>query len=85
MAPNLTGIDSVDQPNSIYLAELAFELAIDCLAEEGRLVVKLFQGAGFETLISALRKVFRSVKLRKPEASRARSREIFAVCSGLRK
>ena len=84
MAPNISGIDTVDQPTSIYLAELAFELARDCLTDNGSFVVKLFQGEGFETLTSALRLAFKSVKYRKPKASRARSREIYAVCSGLR-
>jgi 23S rRNA (uridine2552-2'-O)-methyltransferase len=84
MAPNLSGMDSVDQPRSMYLAELAFELAKDCLSENGRFVVKLFQGEGYEELVSSLKLTFKSVKYRKPGASRARSREIYAVCSGLR-
>ncbi len=84
MAPNISGIDTVDQPRSVYLAELAFELARDCLNENGSFVVKLFQGEGFEALTSAFRLAFKSVKYRKPKASRARSREIYAVCSGLR-
>ena len=84
MAPNISGIDTVDQPRSVYLAELAFELARDCLNENGCFVVKLFQGEGFEALTSAFRLAFKSVRYRKPKASRARSREIYAVCSGLR-
>jgi 23S rRNA (uridine2552-2'-O)-methyltransferase len=84
MAPNISGVETVDQPKSMYLAELAAELARDCLNENGRFVVKLFQGEGFEELTSALRLVFKSVKYRKPKASRARSREIYAVCSGLK-
>lgn len=84
MAPNLSGIDSVDQPKSMYLAELAFELAKDCLNKNGYFVVKLFQGEGYEAFVSMLKSTFKSVKYRKPAASRARSREIYAVCSGLR-
>jgi 23S rRNA (uridine2552-2'-O)-methyltransferase len=84
MAPNISGIGTVDQPKSIYLAELAFELARDCLHQDGSFVVKLFQGEGFEELTSAFRLVFKSVKFRKPKASRARSREIYAVCCGLK-
>jgi 23S rRNA (uridine2552-2'-O)-methyltransferase len=84
MAPNISGIDTVDQPRSVYLAELAFELARDCLNENGYFVVKLFQGEGFEALTSAFRLAFKSVRYRKPKASRSRSREIYAVCSGLR-
>ena len=84
MAPNLSGVGSVDQPRSMYLAELAFELAKNCLSKNGQFVVKLFQGEGFDELISAFRMTFKSIKFRKPDASRARSREIFAVCSGLK-
>jgi 23S rRNA (uridine2552-2'-O)-methyltransferase len=84
MAPNLSGMDSVDQPKSIYLAELAFDLAENFLNSTGIFVVKLFQGAGSEELISSFRRRFRSVKLRKPDASRSRSSEIYAICDGLR-
>ncbi len=84
MAPNLSGMESVDQPRSIYLAELAFDLAENFLNSTGVFVVKLFQGAGSEELISLFRRRFRSVKLRKPDASRSRSSEIYAICDGLR-
>jgi 23S rRNA (uridine2552-2'-O)-methyltransferase len=84
MAPNLSGMDSVDQPRSIYLAELALDLTQQFLAADGVFVVKLFQGEGFEDLISLLRQSFKSVRFRKPDASRARSSEIYAVCSGLK-
>jgi len=84
MAPNLSGMDSVDQPRSIYLAELALDLARQFLTTDGVLVVKLFQGEGFEELISMLRLSFKVVRFRKPDASRARSSEIYAVCNGLR-
>jgi 23S rRNA (uridine2552-2'-O)-methyltransferase len=84
MAPNLSGMHSVDQPRSIYLAELAFEMARDFLKSGGVFVVKLFQGEGFEDLVSTFRLTFKSVKFRKPGASRSRSSEIYAVCSGLR-
>ena len=84
MAPNLSGMDSVDQPKSIYLAELAFDLAENFLNPTGIFVVKLFQGAGSEELISSFRSRFKSIKLRKPDASRSRSSEIYAICDGLR-
>ncbi|MEM7562223.1 MAG: 23S rRNA (uridine(2552)-2'-O)-methyltransferase RlmE [Pseudomonadota bacterium] len=84
MAPNLSGMDSVDQPKSIYLAELALEMAREFLKPEGVFVIKLFQGAGFEDLISAMRLIFKTVKFRKPDASRDRSSEIYAVCTGLK-
>ncbi len=84
MAPNLSGIHSVDQPRSIYLAELAFDLAREFLTPQGMFVIKLFQGEGFEDFIVQLRLSFQAVKFRKPDSSRARSNEIYAVCSGLR-
>lgn len=84
MAPNLSGMESVDQPKSIRLAELAFDLARECLSPGGVFVSKLFQGAGFDDLVSQLRATFASVKLRKPDSSRSRSNEIYAVCRGLR-
>jgi 23S rRNA (uridine2552-2'-O)-methyltransferase len=84
MAPNLSGMDSVDQPKSIYLAELAFDVAENFLISTGVFVVKLFQGAGSEELIAQFRSRFKSVKLRKPDASRSRSSEIYAICDGLR-
>jgi 23S rRNA (uridine2552-2'-O)-methyltransferase len=84
MAPNLSGMPSVDQPKAAYLAELAFDLAREFLTRDGVFVVKLFQGEGFEGLVSTFRLNFRSLRLRKPEASRSRSSEIYAVCAGLR-
>ena len=84
MAPNLSGMDSVDQPKSMYLAELALELTRKYLQPQGSFVVKLFQGEGFEVLVATLRMTFDSVKFRKPDASRTRSSEIYAVCHGLK-
>ena len=84
MAPNLSGMDSVDQPKSMYLAELALDLARENLAEDGQFVSKLFQGEGFDAYKTCLQQAFKSVKLRKPDASRPRSREIYAICRGLR-
>ena len=84
MAPNLSGVQSVDQPKSIYLVELALELARQQLKPGGGFVAKLFQGEGFDRLIAELREDFATVKLRKPAASSSRSSEIYAVCSGLR-
>lgn len=83
MAPNLSGMQSVDQPKSIYLAELALDLSREYLKPSGAFVIKLFQGEGFDSLIAEFRRQFNQVKLRKPDASRARSNEIYAVCRGL--
>ena len=84
MAPNLSGMDSIDQPRAMYLGELALDLAQQNLKPGGSLVVKLFQGAGFDDLIGAMRRSFKQVRLRKPDASRSRSSEIYAICDGLR-
>lgn len=79
MAPNMSGIDAVDQPASMALTELAHELAIEVLKPEGTLLAKIFQGEGSDEFIRQLRRDFASVRIRKPEASRARSREVYAL------
>lgn len=79
MAPNLSGIDSVDQPRSMELAELAFDLASQVLNKQGGLLVKVFQGEGFDAFLIALRRVFEKVVIRKPKASRDRSREVYLL------
>lgn len=84
MAPNISGIGPADQARSMHLAELALEFALEWLEPAGKLVVKLFQGEGFDSLIARLRKEFRSVRIRKPPASRQESREVYAVASNRR-
>ena len=79
MAPNLSGNDAVDQPSSIYLCELALDISKQILAENGTMVVKLFQGAGSDEYLKEVRQCFKQVKIRKPKASRARSREVYVV------
>ena len=79
MAPNLSGIDAVDQPRSMYLAELALELAGRVLKGDGAALIKTFQGAGFQELVRAARQQFAKVKLVKPGASRARSPELYLL------
>ena len=79
MAPNMAGIDAVDQPRSIYLAELALEFADRVLAPGGDLLVKLFQGAGFEEMLKAARGRYGRVVMKKPKASRTRSPEIYLL------
>jgi 23S rRNA (uridine2552-2'-O)-methyltransferase len=79
MAPNVTGITSVDQPRAIYLCELALDFAREVLKPGGSLVVKVFQGEGFDTYLKALRRDFKRVVSRKPGASRAKSREVYLV------
>lgn len=79
MAPNLSGIDSADQAASIYLCELALEFAVNRLKPGGAFLAKVFQGEGFEAYLGQLRKTFASVAIRKPKASRARSREVYLL------
>ncbi|MCZ8131622.1 MAG: 23S rRNA (uridine(2552)-2'-O)-methyltransferase RlmE [Steroidobacteraceae bacterium] len=84
MAPNMSGIDAVDQPRSMHLVELALEFAQKTLKPGGAFVAKVFQGAGFEELVRATRRDFGEVKLRKPPASRSRSAEMYLVATGRR-
>ena len=79
MAPNLSGVDVIDQPRALYLAELALSLAEDVLKEGGDALIKVFQGAGFEELVRSARARFGKVKLVKPEASRSRSPEMYLL------
>lgn len=82
MAPNISGMGSVDMPRAYYLCELALDLARQVLKPGGSLLVKLFQGEGFEAYNKELKSSFARVVMRKPKASRARSREIYALASG---
>ena len=79
MAPNISGNKSVDQPRSMYLAELAFDLCERALRPGGDFVCKLFQGEGTDALIADSRNRFDRVRVMKPEASRAGSREVYLV------
>ncbi|WP_019626322.1 23S rRNA (uridine(2552)-2'-O)-methyltransferase RlmE [Thioalkalivibrio sp. ALJT] len=79
MAPNLTGTDAVDQPRSIHLCELALDLATRILNPGGAFLVKLFQGEGSDAYLAEVRRRFKSVKVRKPRASRPRSREVYVL------
>lgn len=81
MAPNLTGVASTDQARSMALAELAMDMACSVLKPGGGFVVKVFQGEGFDDFVRALRSHFQHVKIRKPEASRSRSREVYLVAT----
>ncbi|PCH95250.1 MAG: 23S rRNA (uridine(2552)-2'-O)-methyltransferase RlmE [Gammaproteobacteria bacterium] len=84
MAANMTGNDSADSARSMYLVELALDMCHQVLKTNGAFVVKVFQGAGFEDFMKALRAVFKTVKSRKPESSRARSREVYLVATGFK-
>jgi 23S rRNA (uridine2552-2'-O)-methyltransferase len=84
MAPNLSGVDVVDHPRAMYLAELALDFAAGHLKPRGALLVKLFQGAGFDALLKDARLRFAEVRLRKPKASRLRSAEVYLLARGPR-
>jgi 23S rRNA (uridine2552-2'-O)-methyltransferase len=85
MAPNLSGIPATDQARALELAELARDFASKHLKPQGNFLVKAFQGAGFEDFVKSLRRQFRTVAVRKPEASRSRSREVYVLAKGLRR
>lgn len=84
MAPNMSGVASVDQARSIGLAELALDFAVNHLKPQGNFLVKVFQGSGFEQLVAEIRRHFVQVMIRKPEASRSRSNEVYLVAKGLK-
>lgn len=82
IAPNIGGIASADQASSIYLLELALDMARKVLKPKGNFVAKLFQGAGSDDYLKELRTSFEKVSIRKPAASRPRSREVYVVAKG---
>jgi 23S rRNA (uridine2552-2'-O)-methyltransferase len=79
MAPNMTGTRAVDQPRAMALAEAAAGFARQVLRPGGGLVVKLFQGEGFQEYVAEQRRAFQEVRLRKPAASRSGNRETYLV------
>lgn len=82
MAPNISGIKSVDQPRSMYLVELALACAQQLLKPQGVFIAKAFQGDGMEALIKQVRASFKVVRFCKPKASRPRSREVYILATG---
>lgn len=82
MAPNISGIASTDQARAVALAELALDFAVKHLKPQGNFLVKTFQGAGFDAFAKTMRERFRQVLVRKPEASRSRSREVYLLGRG---
>ncbi|WP_420466954.1 23S rRNA (uridine(2552)-2'-O)-methyltransferase RlmE [Panacagrimonas sp.] len=85
MAPNVSGITTADQAGQIYLCELALEFARAHLKPGGDFLAKAFQGDGFEAFLKGLRQDFDSVSIRKPKASRARSREVYLLARRLKR
>lgn len=84
MAPNMSGMASIDQPGSMYLVELALDMARQVLKPNGQFVAKVFQGDGFDQYVKDVRESFSKVMIRKPKASRPRSREVYVVGKGFR-
>ena len=84
MAPNISGMEAVDQPRSMYLMELAAEFAAEVLREGGDLLFKGLHGEGFDEIIKNLRSHYSKVLIRKPKASRPRSREVYVLAKGRR-
>lgn len=79
MSPNITGIDVVDQARGMYLCELVLDLCSSILKPNGALIIKVFQGAGFDEFYKNIKQQFRNVRSRKPKASRVESREMYLV------
>ena len=82
MAPNKSGMDAVDQPRAMHLAELAMDFADRQLKPGGAFLAKLFQGTGFDDYVRELRRRYAKVAIRKPAASRKRSPEVYALAQG---
>lgn len=84
IAPNMSGNESVDIPRSMYLAELTLDFALKTLKQEGGFLIKVFQGEGFDALLAEIKRNFTKVVIRKPKASRDRSREVYILAKGLK-
>ncbi len=82
LAPNISGVSAADQPRAMYLAELALSFAEQWLKPGGDFVCKLFQGEGSENFLQQCRSGFEKVAVRKPKASRPRSREVYVLGRG---
>lgn len=84
MAPNISGVNVADQASSMYLVELALDMARSVLKPKGHFVAKVFQGVGYDEYLKDVRSSFDKVVIRKPDASRARSREVYFVAKGFK-
>ena len=82
MAPNMSGMAAIDQAKAMYLAELALEFVKEHLKQGGDYVVKLFQGTDFDGYVREVRSLFEKVQVRKPKASRPRSKEVYLLARG---
>jgi len=84
MAPNMSGMKTVDQPRAMYLVELALDMAINTLSPGGNFLVKVFQGEGFQEYRQKLQLHFKTLATRKPDSSRARSKELYLLGKGFK-
>lgn len=84
MAPNISGVNAADQASSMYLVELALDMAREVLKPKGCFVAKVFQGEGYDEYLKDVRSSFDKVLIRKPDASRPRSREVYFVAKGFK-
>jgi 23S rRNA (uridine2552-2'-O)-methyltransferase len=84
MAPNMSGNESVDIPRSMYLAELALDFALKILNPKGGFLIKVFQGEGIDAFLTEIKRHFKTVIVRKPKASRDRSREMYVLARELK-
>lgn len=84
IAPNISGMNEVDQPKAMYLAELTADFAKNVLKKGGTLLVKVFQGEGFDDYLKNLRQEYSKVQIRKPQASRSRSKEVYLLAKGFK-
>jgi 23S rRNA (uridine2552-2'-O)-methyltransferase len=84
MAPNISGVELRDQARHYALCELALDFAVNWLKPDGAFLVKVFQGVGFEDFLKQMRQAFGQVVIRKPEASRDRSSEVYLLGKGFR-
>jgi 23S rRNA (uridine2552-2'-O)-methyltransferase len=82
MAPNMSGVDAIDQPRCLFLSGLALDLAERVLKRDGCALIKVSQGAGFQDFVGASRRKFARVKVWKPEGPRARSPEFYLLAKG---
>ena len=84
MAPNMSGNKSIDMPRAIYLGELALDLCDKTLSLGGGFLIKMFQGVGFEAFLAEVKQKFKKVSIKKPKASREKSREVYILAEGLK-
>jgi len=82
IAPNMSGNKGVDAPRAMYMVELAIDLAEQVLKPDGDLLMKVFQGEGFDAMMQQLKPLYKKVLIRKPKASRPRSKEVYVLARG---